>query len=174
MKQGTILGPSSVALCCVCGELAQVRSRYEDMCQFHWDCLKHELKIRLDAIRDFGPYNKDNGPTYGLTVYGYCHGDRDKGPKYAEAGYTTLGLGLYVSRTPQEAMTEALRMSRRNGWTLLRLDTQNTAPRRYGQSCTDIFVSPLFATYMKYSDLRPLDYDAARFGALDPALASLV
>lgn len=141
-------------LCTVCGDPAVVvQKKYEDMCQPCWDSLRHELKIRLDAIREFGQYHHGNcGPTFGCTFY---------------TGETTLGYGLYVSRTPQQAMTEACRAATRNNWKLLRLDIQGGANRLYGQSCTNIFVSDEFGKYMKYSDLGPLSYDMARYGELN-------
>ena len=154
-------------ICAVCGESAVVRRRYEDLCRFHYDCLYHEIEIILDAIRDFGPYGRETGPTYGLIFYGYMKGDRDKGPQYAAAGYSTLGWGLHLARTPQEAMTEAMRIAKRNNWKLLRLDVQAGAARLTGmQICTNLFVSEEYAKYMKYSDLGPLPYDAAKYGAI--------
>lgn len=174
MRSGTIIDRGEGAVCTVCGELAIVRSKYEDMCRFHWDCLTHELRIRLDTIRDFGPYGKDNGPTYGLTFYGYCRGDENKAPKYTKAGLSTIGMGLYVSRTPQEAMIEALRMAVRNNMRLLRLDTQNTVPSlpglwRRGRSCVDIFRDPLYDKYMN-TDIGSLSFDQKRFGSIPTAL----
>ncbi len=159
-------------ICMTCGEPAVHSRRYEDFCQFHWDCLCHELKIRLDAIRDFGPYNKDNGPTYGMTFFGYCHGDTNRNDK---GGMSTIGMGLYVSRTPQEAMIEALRMAVRNNMRLLRLDTQNTVPSipglwRAGYSCVDIFRDPLYDKYMHYTDKGPLPFDEKKFGPIPPTL----
>jgi hypothetical protein len=135
----------------------------------------------LDAIRDFGPYNKNNGPTYGLTFYGYCQGDEEKGPKYAKAGMSTIGMGLYIAQTPQEAMIEALRMAVRNNMRLLRLDTQNTVRAfpglwRSGYSCVDLFRDPLYDKYMKLfgppdtSKGRPLAFNEKKFGPIPAEL----
>jgi hypothetical protein len=143
--------------CCVCGEPAVVSRMYEDMCQFHWDCLRHELKIRLDGIRDFGEGHY-YGPQFGCTFYGRTQGGKS----------TTLGLCLYVSYSPKEAMQEALRIARRNNWKLLRLDVQGGAEKRLGLwSCTNLFVSPEFQTYMEYSDLGAMCYDEAKWGRIE-------
>jgi hypothetical protein len=130
--------------CTVCGVPAVISRKYSDMCQFCWDCLRHELMIRLNAIRDFGAYHKDNrGPNF-FAIYW--------------TGKWTLGYGLYVPTSPREAMNEALRTAVRNGWHLLRVDTQKTL--------TDIFVSEDYTKYMTYSQLAPLPYDATQFGEL--------
>lgn len=166
-RRHTNLSPDEGAICTVCGDPATIRSRFEDMCRFHWDCLNHELQIRLDTIRDFGPHGRDNGPTYGLTFFGPCNEDK--------AGMTTIGMGLYVSRTPQEAMVEALRMAVRNNMRLLRLDTQNTVPSwpgrwRQGYSCVDLYRDRLYSKYMAYSDKGPLTFDERTFGPIPVAL----
>jgi hypothetical protein len=153
--------------CCVCGQTAVVFHRHEDFCQFHWDCLRHELKIILDAIRDYGQYVKETGPQFGVTYYGYIPGDPENRPKYAKAGVTTLGYGLYVSKYPKEAMEEAMRIAARNNWKLLRLDVQGGASNRLGlQTCTNIFVSPDFQKYMEYSDLGAMCYDERKWGRI--------
>lgn len=162
-------------ICMTCGEPAIHSRLYEDFCQFHWDCLRHELMIRMDTIRDFGPYGKSNGPTYGLTFYGLTHGNPARGMK---PKMSTIGMGLYVSRTPQEAMTEALRMAVRNNMRLLRLDTQNTVPSfsgrwREGYSCVDLYRDRLYGTYMGYNHLDkdgPLMFDERAFGPIPAAL----
>lgn len=162
--------PTDNKTCCVCGDRAVVTRLYEDMCQFHWDCQWHELKIILDAIRDFGPYGRETGPQFGCTFYGWLHGDPEKRPKYAKAGYSTLGYGLHVSMYPNEAMNEALRIAKRNNWILLRLDVQAGASHRLRlRTCTDIFVSEKFQKYMNYSEKISLPYDAAKYGELNVA-----
>lgn len=162
-------------ICTTCGEPATHSRHYEDFCQFHWDCLKHELQIRLDCIRDFGPYGKDNGPTYGATFYGWTHGNPERGMK---PKFSTIGMGLYISRTPQEAMVEALRMAKRNNHRLLRLDTQNTVPEWPGKwrarsSCVDLFRDRLYGTFMGYKHLDkdgPVSFDEKTFGPIPAEL----
>lgn len=155
--------------CCVCGVPAVVSKRYEDYCQFHLDCLRHELKIRWDAIKAFGQYHHGNcGPNFGVTFYGYLHSEKEHGPQYTGAGYWTHGYGLYCSNFPHEAMTEALRLAKRNDWKLLRLDVQGGAERRLGlRTCTNIYISEEYQKYMEYSDLQPLPYDSERFGDIN-------
>jgi hypothetical protein len=140
--------------CDSCGEPSVVNFSHHVFCQFCWDYLRHELKIRLDGIRDFGQYHHSNcGPNFGMTYW---------------TGSTTLGDFTYVSRTPQEAMNEALRVAVRKGWTLLRLDVQGGSERRLGmRSCTNIYVSEDFKKYMEYSKRNPLPYDVTRYGRLD-------
>jgi hypothetical protein len=102
----------------------------------------------LDAVRDHGVYHRDyRGPNF-LATYA-------TGPKPENS----LGYGLFLSRTPREAMSEALRIARRNDWTLLRLDIQKTL--------TDIYVSPNFTKYFVHSKLDPLPYNAKQHGPLD-------
>jgi len=150
-------------ICTACGEPAVISKRYEDMCQFHWDCTRHEVKIRLDAIRDFGQYHHGNcGPNFGVTYYGYMQGSQ-----YAMAGYSTLSYGLLASNYPREAMDEARRIAARNGWKLLKLDVQGGVERRLGlRTCANLYVSEEYQTYMKYSDLKPLAYDEGKYGVL--------
>ena len=127
--------------CTVCGEPAVVSRKYDSMCQFCWDCLRHELMIRLNAIRDFGQYHMDNrGPNFFAVFW---------------TGDHTLGWGLYVPTSPMEAMNEGLRTAVRNGWHLLRIDIQKTL--------TDIYVSDDYAKYMNHR-LAPLPYDVAKYG----------
>ena len=151
-------------ICAACGEPATVSRKYEDFCQFHWESLQHEIQIQRDAIRDLGPYNKFVGPTFGVTYYGWLKGDKEHGPQYAGPGFSTLGFGLHLSRTPQQAMEEATRIAKRNDWKLLRLDVQANAPRIYVHICTNIFVSYEYTKYMAYSRLEPLAYDADKYG----------
>lgn len=134
--------------CTGCGEApGVVPRRHVELCQFCYDCLRHELKIRLDAIRDHGIYDKDNRPpNFGVT---YATGPRQK---------DCLRYGLYLSRTPRQAMEEALRIAQRNTWLLLYLDIQKTLTR--------IFVSPYSTQYLIHSKLAPLPYDEDRYGAL--------
>ena len=157
-----------MATCYVCGDPATVVKRYEDFCQFHWDCLQHERMIVLRAIAQFGQYCRDNrGPRFGTTYYGYLHSEKEHGPQYTGAGNTTHGGGLLLAYTPKEAMEQSLRLCKRNGWILLRLDVQGAADHRlYGPTCTNLFVSPDYTKYMEYTDTPPLPYDAARFGEL--------
>lgn len=146
-------------ICCVCEAPAVVGTRYEDFCQFHWDCLQHERKIRDDAFRDFGE-GYYIGPQFGCTFYGYLHSEK-------KPESSTLGYCLYISYTPKEAMMEALRIAARNDWKLLRLDVQAAAENRLRlNSCTNLYVSPEYTTYMTYSNLPPLPYDAAKYGEL--------
>lgn len=151
-------------ICCVCGDPAVINHKYEDFCQFHWDCYRHERKIRLDAVRDFGE-GCYIGPQFGVTFHGFLDYDNCHG-KFA--GVTTLGYCLLVSYSPREAMTEALRIAARNDWKLLRLDVQAGAERRLGmRSCTDIYVSPEFNTYMQYANTAALPYDAEKYGVIE-------
>jgi hypothetical protein len=156
-------------ICSFCGEPAVKSRKFEDFCQFHYDCEIHELKIILDSIRDLGQHNRYNvGPTFGTTYYGWMPGQDGVGAYKLEPGHTTLGYHTFLARTPKEAMEQAFRVADRNSWILLRLDVQGGGTRYTGmQSCTDIFVSQLFTKYMPYSDLRPLAYDIARYGALN-------
>jgi hypothetical protein len=122
-------------ICVACGEPAIIKRSVSDMCQFCWDCLSHELKIRLDAIRDFGQYHHGNcGPNFFCVYY---------------TGEYTLGRGLYLPRTAEEAMGEAHRIGVRNNWLLLQVNKQKTLK--------DIFVSPHYTKYMG-GTLQPLPY----------------
>lgn len=129
--------------CVSCGEVPAVvaRSHYE-LCQFCYDCLRHELKTRFDAIRDFGEHHHGNCGPHFLGIFW--------------TGETTLGCGLYLSRTPRQAMAEGLRTAAHNSWTLLRLDIQKTL--------TDIYVAPEYSKYMTYSRKDPMPYDEVRYG----------
>jgi hypothetical protein len=147
--------------CCVCETPAVASNRYEDFCQFHWDCLQHERKIRIDAVRDFGE-GYYIGPQFGCTFYGYLNEDQA-----TQAKYSTIGYCLLLSYSPREAMQEALRIAARNNWKLLRLDVQAAAEDRLKlRSCTDLYVSPEFTTYMEYATTPALPYDEARWGSL--------
>jgi len=149
-------------MCCVCGDTAAVDNKFEDFCQFHWDCYQHERKIRLDAIRDLGE-GYYIGPQFGVTYYGYLNDSQSGKP-----GYSTLGYCLLLSYSPREAMLEALRIAVRNDWKLLRLDVQAGAEKRLRlNSCTNLYVSPLFTKYMEYSDLPAMPYDEARWGRIE-------
>lgn len=131
-------------ICTFCGEAGTIQGRYSDACQFCWDCLHHELKLTLDAIRDFGQYH---------------HGNR--GPRFYAiywTGTVTLGYGLYLPHFPHEAMGEALRTGARNNWRLLRVDIQKTL--------TDIYISEDYSKYMVYSHLKPLLYDVEKYGRI--------
>lgn len=139
----------STFACVSCEEPAVVQKLYHVFCQFCWDCLWHEIRIRRDAFRDFGQYY---GGNFGVTYY---------------TGEHTLGEVLYLARTPKEAMVEALKTAAMNNWILLRLDVQGASERRLGmRSCTDIFVSSKFRKYMEYSDLAALPYDEEKYGRL--------
>jgi hypothetical protein len=127
--------------CTNCGDLDVVIIRScSELCQFCLDCLRHELKISTDAVRDFGSY---------------------AGPKFFAIYYTgehTLGYPLYLPRTPQEAMRSAIWLAMHNGWKLIRLDVQKTL--------TDIFVSSDYHEYMEFSRKQALPYDVTKYGAL--------
>lgn len=111
--------------CNHCGEPATIKRHTGALCQFHWDCLFHELQIILDAIRDFGKYSgKATGPRY-LGIY--------------YNGKNTIGCGMYLPRNDGEAMREANLTAEHNGWQLLRVDYQRTL--------RDVFVSPYHAKY---------------------------
>lgn len=129
----------------------------------------HELKIVLDSIRDFGEHSSANsGPQFGCTYYGYTPGG-----KYSKPGYSTIGVCLYLSRTPKEAMEEALRIAANNDWTLLQIDVQGGSSKRLGlQTCTHLFVSEDFTKYMKHSQLAPLPYDTAKWGPIKSEVVS--
>jgi len=149
-------------ICCVCDDPAVANNRYEDFCPFHWDCLQHERKIRIDAVREMGE-GYYIGPQFGCTFYGYLHDNQA-----TKSGYSTLGYCLLLSYSPREAMREAQRIAARNNWVLLRLDVQAGAERRLRlNSCTNLYVSPEFTKYMQYSDLPPLPFDEARWGRID-------
>jgi hypothetical protein len=124
-------------ICVACEESSVIDKKYENFCRFHWDCLQHELMIRLRAVAEFGQYHKDNrGPNF-LAIY--------------YTGENTLGFGLYLPRTPLQAMSYAFRIAQRNSWLLLRVDIQKTL--------TDIYVSEDYQKYMPYSKLKPMPYD---------------
>ena len=126
--------------CTVCGEPAVVSHRYEDLCQFCWDCLQHELMIVVNSVRDFGPHHKDNhGSNFFAVFY---------------TGEHTLGYPLRLPREPKDAMTEALRIATRNGWRLLRVDNQGTL--------IDIFVSEEYGRYFHHA-LKPLPFDEVKY-----------
>lgn len=121
-------------ICTSCGSPATIKRNLSALCQFHWDCLYHELKIVLDAIRDFGAYSgKATGPQY-LGIY--------------YTGKSTIGCGMYLARTDAAAMQEAQLTAEHNGWQILRVDYQRTL--------RDIYVSPDHAKHFPGSNKRAM------------------
>jgi hypothetical protein len=125
--------------CCTgCGARHTVVSRRTaDLCEFCWDVLKAEL----DTCKE-----KHLGPRFSASYW---------------TGTNTLGVGLYISKTPAEAIAEAQREAFRNGWVLLRLDNQRTLK--------DIYVHEHFAVFFPGSGKKYLPYDVGTYGEI-PAL----
>lgn len=73
-------------------------------------------------------------------------------------GQYTVGIGLYISQTPAEAMAEAQRMAKRNGWILLRLDIQRTL--------TDIYRHKDFHRFHYGCKPEPVPFDTAKYGEI--------
>jgi len=132
--------------CTGCGidDVVTARNSGHRLCQFCWDCLQHELKLRVGCVEVGGPHQSGSGPRYLASFYN---------------GKYTYGVGLYLAHTPAEAMAEAWRSANQNNWRLLRVDIQS--------SLTDIYRAHDFHCYFPGSTkLTDVPYDAERYGPL--------
>jgi len=116
--------------CTGCGKQgASISRRIADLCSECQTILQGELEAR-----------KHIGPRFFASYW---------------TGKNTLGHGLYISKTPAEAMSESQRVALHNGWELLRLDIQRTLE--------DIYVHRNFQKYFPGSKKSSLEYDENKY-----------
>jgi hypothetical protein len=109
-------------ICTGCGERpGDYDFKFTELCGICARILTKELELRFRQ-----------GPRFGST-YGRLKDGKD----------SSIGVGLYISKTPIEAMAEATRIAEHNGWSLLRLDIQS--------SLIDIYVSSDYNKYFPWA-----------------------
>ena len=147
--------PSPEPLCTGCGSgKVEVRRNISDLCSECGKILEAELKSRREAVKREGRYDQGNKGPYFFTTY-------------ARPRNTTIGVGLYIARTPAAAMAEARRIALHNGWKLLAVGTQ---PALKIEGLGDIETFYRHPEYQKYFPgaerkfTKPIPFDEQRFG----------
>lgn len=132
----------------ICTGCGKNEGTVENMtCDLCLDCYAI-LRMELDSSK-----LKGTGPRFFAS---FLQGKFDWFDRLIGRRPTTIGCGLYISKTPAQAMGEAQRIAARNGWTLLRLDIQRTL--------TDIYVHKLFPEFHYGSKATPVPFDVEKYG----------